>query len=206
MRLLIILLTIFLLTSCCCNYDEKDFDFTATHNKLLHPYTKGDTLYFSDKTGNFDTITISNVDTLQQCGCLMVGNRKSIAVEIKHLPLNRWSAGTEMGDGKNPPKVLDQNLIIIEKIPHDKNEKYFIGINYRDFMGELTDLTKMNTDHHFEELGVKNYWTIINESADWEQHKQNATIITRLFWTEKYGLTGYELRNGQTFKLNPKTP
>jgi hypothetical protein len=106
------------------------------HNKLLNLYSKGDTIYFSDAHGDLDTITVKNIDTLQQCGCAMVGNRRAISIEIQHLPVNKWTGGTEMFQNK-PPKILDQDLIVIEKNFYDNGPKYFIGLNYRNFMGEL---------------------------------------------------------------------
>lgn len=198
-------MTTFLLSSCCCKYDDKDFQFTESHNKLLEPYTKGDSIYFVDQNGDLDTITISNIDTLQQCGCIMAGNRRAISVEIKHLPINKWTGGTEMYQDK-PPKVLDQDLIVIEKTPNDKDTKYFIGINYRNFMGELTAIDSFSTDNKFIDLGISKYWTIKNQAADWPQYKQDSTMIINAYWTEKYGLTSYELRNGDIYRIKKNVP
>jgi hypothetical protein len=130
----------------------------------------------------------------------MAGNRRAISVEIKHLPINKWTGGTEMYQDK-PPKVLDQDLIVIEKTPNDKDTKYFIGINYRNFMGELTAIDSFSTDNKFIDLGISKYWTIKNQAADWPQYKQDSTMIINAYWTEKYGLTSYELRNGDIYRI-----
>ena len=198
-------MTTFFLTSCCCKYDDKDFQFTEAHCELLKPYSISDTIYFANQEGDHDTIIISNFDTLQQCGCLMVGNRRKISIEIKHLPFNYWTGGTEMYQDK-PPKVLDQELIVIEKTPDYKDNEYFVGINYRNFMGELTAIDSFSTDNKFIDLGISKYWTIKNQAADWPQYKQDSTMIINAFWTEKYGLTGYELRNGHTYRYKKNVP
>ena len=154
MRQLIVLLTALFLSSCCCKYDDDDFLFSENYNKLLIPYSNNDTIYFSDQKGDLDTITITNIDTIQECGCFMAGNRRAISIGIKHLPINKWTGGTEFYQDK-PPKILDQDLIVIEKMPDVQYSKYFVGINYRKFMGELIDLSKINSDNHFETLGIK---------------------------------------------------
>ena len=205
MRQVIIILTTIFLTSCSCKYDDKDFQFAETHNKLLKPYSIDDTIYFANQSGDLDTLTISNIDTLQQCGCIMVGNRRAISIEIKHLPVNKWTGGREFYQGK-PPKVLDQELIVIQKMPDDKDGNYFIGINYRNFMGELTAIDSFSTDNKFIDLDISKYWTIKNQSTDWQQYKQDSTLIINAYWTENYGLTSYELRNGDTYRIMKNVP
>ncbi len=188
------------LTSCCCQYDEDDFAFSERYNKLLKPYTKGKIIYFSNASGDLDTIMVSNIDTIQQCGCFMVGNGRSVSVKIKHLPVNHWIAGTEWPQDK-PPNILDQTIIGVGKSPNDTGWVYSIGIHYRYFMGNLSDTSTKYSDNRFEKSGIQNYWVIANQIAEWEQYKKDSTIILKAYWTEKYGLTGYDLRNGQNYIL-----
>jgi hypothetical protein len=205
MRQLTIILTTFLLTSCCCKYDDNDFAFTELHDNLLKPYAKGDTIFFVNQTGDFDTITVSNIETYKQCGCIMAGNLRHVSVEIRHLPKNNWTAGTEHSqDGS--VKVLDQDLIVIEKMFKDENPDYFIGINYRTLMGEFPSFDSCSIDNRFSDLGISKYWTIKNESADWKQYKDDSTIILTAYWTEKFGLTEYELRNGDIYRIKKNVP
>lgn len=197
MKQVLTIITVLFLSSCCCRYGKEDFEFTATHNQLLKPYSKQDTIYFSSKTGDMDTIQISQIDSSQQCGCFMSSNYRRVSVEVKHLPTNKWYAGTEIYK-EGQTKILDQNLIVIEKDP--KDTEYYVGINYRDLYGHLTDLSKTETDNRFAKYGINKYWTIINETAQ-GQYGHDPLVITKVYWTEKFGLTAYQLWNGQTYEI-----
>ncbi len=211
MRVYLVILLSIIFTSCCCNYEDKDFEFTPTHLKLIQPYSAGDTIYFSNQLGALDTITISKIDTLQDCGCLMVGNRRYVSVEIKHLPTNLWTGGKEMPSQEQPGRTLDQDLISIEKTLYGKEgnsngdkENYFIAISYRNAFGELKNLADKKTDSLFKSYDINEYWIIHNETADWQENKSDSHGIITLYWTERYGLTGYELRNGEKYTIKKK--
>ena len=193
------------MTSCCCQYNDNDFEFTELHNNLLKPYTKGDTIYFESNSGDLDTIIISNIDTLKECGCIMVGNRRHVAVEIKHLPKNNWTDGMEVSqDGS--VKILDENLILIEKMFSDEIPEYYIGISYRNLMGKFPSFESSISDNKFMDLGISKYWIIKNQHADRKQYQLDSTIIINAYWTEKYGLTGYDFRNGETYRIKKNAP
>ncbi len=190
----------FLLCACCCKYDDVDFKFSKKYTNYLKPYKQGDTIYFADQYGDYDTVLISAIDTLQECGCVQVSNRKTVRVRIRHLPQNRWNGGTESKQSK-PATVLDQELIVVEKTPDKTDPHYFTGINFRNFSGEISDSSNRVTDDRFKKYHVRNYLVIRNNARNWKQYRNDSTMILNLFWTEKYGLTGYELRNGQQYTI-----
>lgn len=204
MKPLIVISTLLFFSSCCCKYDNKDFEFTAAHNDLLKPYNQSDTICFISSSGDMDTITISKIDLFQECGCFMSGSRKRITVEIKHVPNSKWITGTEHPQ-TGPSRIIDQQLIVIEKSLDLNDSMYFIGINYRNLMGQLTDLSKTDTDNRFEKFGIKNYWTILNQAANTDPYKNDSTTVIKAFWTKEFGLTGYELRNGTSYEIHKKS-
>lgn len=185
------------LTSCC---SESDFAFTSKCRKLFNKYNLHDTIYFRNSRNDLDTIYIVAIDSIQQCS-MVSAKRKDIKIKIQHLPENRWTAGTELSqNGKST--ILNQELIVVAKMISDKSvDQYYIGINYRDFMGELKTIDAMISDSLLFDLGITKYWVVHNDVIDWKQYENDSTIITKILWTEKYGLTSYYKRNGDYYKI-----
>jgi len=198
MKILFYFALLLTLTSCC---SESDFEFTPKHRTLLNNYKRLDTIYYKSLQNDLDTICIVAIDSFQECGALMVGKRKNIKIEIQNLPENKWTGGTELSqNGK--VKVLNQELIIIEKmINNNLEDQYFIGINYRDFKGEIKNINEMISDSLLIDIGITKYWSVLNDVSDWKQFENDSTIITKIIWTEKYGLTSYYKRNGDYYKI-----
>ncbi|MBC7412568.1 MAG: hypothetical protein H7331_08970 [Bacteroidia bacterium] len=194
-----IMLLIFL-TSCI--FDDRRFLFKKEYSQLFSAYTKNDTIYFSSKKGDLDTFTVSEINTLKVCS-IITQNKKCVTVKIKHLPFNKWILGVEM-EQNGTSKKLDQELITVEKtMGSNTDDKYFIGINYRNFIGEINNVSNVISDNRFSKFEIKQYFQVVNQAANWEQYRLDSTTIIKLFWTEKYGLTGYELRNGETYEIKP---
>jgi hypothetical protein len=68
-------------------------------------------------------------------------------------------------------------------------------------MGELTDSNEIKLDTLFKYCGQSEYRIIPNEAYNFTQFKNDSLHIKKVFWTSKYGLTGYELRNGKILTL-----
>jgi hypothetical protein len=182
------------LTSCC---SDKDFVFDQGYRNLLKNYQIGDTIYFKTLNGDEDTIMVSNIDSLKVCSFITI-NHKFVSIEIKHLPINHWNGGQEITDNKSV--YLDQELITVDKIPKDEkgNEVYYVGISFRDFIGEIKNLSQTQTDTLLADIGVNKYWLVTN---DLTIDRGDTTTIEKIVWTEKYGLTGYYKRNGDFYKI-----
>ena len=75
---------------------------------------------------------------------------------------------------------------------------YYIGISFRDFQGELKNISETETGISLADLGINKYWEINNEIPD---DKLDSASIAKILWTEKYGLTGYYKRNGDFYKI-----
>lgn len=183
----------------CCKYHSSDFKIATSYISIYNNYKLGDTIYFSTQENVVATVYIAAIDSFQICGGFMGVPRKDVTIEIQHLPNNIWTGGQEFFQNK-PVKILNQNLVTVEKIIFHKSKvQYFIGINYRDFVGEVTDSTIVRYDDMFETLGVGEYWEIGTELP---LEKLDSNAVTKVFWSEKYGLTGYYKRNGELYKIN----
>jgi hypothetical protein len=131
----------------------------------------------------------------------MAGKRKNIDIEIKHLPNNKWTGGTESSQD-NTSKILNQSLITIEKmIDSNPEDQYFIGLSFRDFEGEIENINQMQSDNLLADFGVDKYWLINTVIPD---DKLDSTSVTKVLWTEKFGLTSYYKKNGDIYKLKRK--
>ena len=193
-----IVLTLFLLTSCC---SDADFVFTNRHRAFLNKYSVADTVYFINSANDLDTFFIAKVDSFQECGIIMAGKRKNISIEIKHLPNNKWTDGTESTQD-NKSKILNQSLITIEKmINRNPEDQYSIGLSYRDFRGEIENINQIQNDNLLAEFGVDKYWLINTVIPN---DKLDSTSVKKVLWTEKFGLTAYYKNNGDIYKLKRK--
>lgn len=183
-----------------CN--ECDFSIPQEQRDFLANYSVGDTIYFHSLQGiDIDTILITQIDSIEECGYIMAGTRKTITIKIKHLPLNRWSGGAELyQDGSK--KILNQSLIYISKpFEKSKSNNYSVGIKYRDFIGKISnsDLVK---DDYLKEFGISQYWKIRNKEAIIDY--ANDTSIISLIWTKEFGLTEYTKKNGNKLRISLK--
>jgi hypothetical protein len=138
---------------------------------------------------------------MQECGIIMAGKRKNISIEIQHLPTNHWTGGTEINQN-DQSAILNQELITIEKLLDRKSDdQYFVGISFRDFRGELKNISETKTDISIADLSVKKYWEMNNEIPI---DRLDSTSVTKILWTEKYGLTAYYKQSGDFYKIRHK--
>ena len=86
-------------------------------------------------------------------------------------------------------------------IIRDENNKesYNINISFRDFLGEIKDISEFRTDTLLNVIGVDKYWFVENKLLT---NNGDTTSIEKLLWTERYGLTGYYRRNGDFYKID----
>jgi hypothetical protein len=195
---------LFLITDCKCGFSHSGFKFSKLQKSLTINYKLSDTIYFKNQVNDFDTIYISEIDSMDRYGAILGFPRKNISVNIKHLPQNIWTDGVELSqDGKK--KILDQTLIAIEKSDLQNPNDIYIGISYRDFQGEFTDTNNIIQNKLFSYAGVDNYWEIKTDSIRYEQIKnkkqKKSSLITKIIWTDKFGLTGYYKENGEFYKI-----
>jgi hypothetical protein len=137
---------------------------------------------------------------MQECGIIMAGKRKNISIEIQHLPTNHWTGGKESNqNGKST--ILNQELITIEKLfDNEPEDQYFVGLSFRDFRGELKNVSETKT-RSTADLHVDEYWEINNE---FPAEQLDSGSVTKILWTEEYGLTAYYKQNGEFYKLRQK--
>jgi len=98
-------------------------------------------------------------------------------------------------------KELDLNLVSLSK-NFDPNEKFdfSIYIHYREFGGEIENIDSLTKDELLKSIGINEYW-IINKSNYDKSTILPDTVIKKVFWTEKFGLTGYEYGNGEKYLI-----
>lgn len=194
------ILSIFvLLTLVGCN--ECDFTIPNNYRDFLHNYKVGDTIYFESNFGGIDTMLIVKYDTLEECGqgFMSSGPKKHLNYQIEHLPENIWTGGTEFSG--NHDNELNQKLVVLVKTFNSKHIKgFFTSINYREFGGEVVNINKMTNDDRFSDLGVSKYWKVKKSNYN-KQKALPETVIHNVYWSTKYGLTGYEYGNGEIYKI-----
>jgi hypothetical protein len=198
-RYLFFLAIITLMTDCKCGLNRSGFKFSKLQESFVNSYRLNDTVYFKNQSNDFDTILISKIDSIDRYGAILGFPRKSISINIKHLPKNSWTDGIELSqDGDK--KILSQTLITIEKTDIKNPNNIYIGISYRDFFGILTDTNQIFTNQISSDLSVANHWEI----DSWNKDKKHETpLITKVIWTKKFGLTGYYKGNGDFYKIQP---
>lgn len=164
----------------------------------MEPYEVGDTIYFESDRGDIDTIFISKVDSVEECGILMTGKRKDIFYEIQHLPYNNWIFGKNLHRNGEISEI-NQSLIFLSKNLYEPSkDDYSIHIQYRNFSGEL-DFGKSQKDDYLKELGIEEYWKLESDTADWKEFGHDTLLIMEVVWTKKLGLTKYIKRNKEVF-------
>jgi len=190
---------IFIIFASC--REECDFSVPKKYRSFLHNYKVGDTIYFMSNQGDMDTMLIAKCDTIESCGQGFMGfKRKDFSYEIKHLPNNKWTGGTEMNqNGKS--KELDLNLVSLSK-NFDPKEKFefSIYIHYREFGGEIENIDSLIKDDLLKSIGISEYW-MINKSNYDKSTVLPDTVIKKVFWTKNFGLTGYEYGTGEKYLI-----
>lgn len=167
----------------------------------MHQYQTNDTIYFESNLNGVDTMLITQYDTTEHCGQgLMAYRRKDFNYSIKHLPVNHWIGGTEHSqNGKM--NILDQDLLVVSKCFDPKGKTDFsVYIDYREFSGEVSNINDVQTNEKFPELPLDQYW-VIEKSNHYADAELADSIIHRVYWSSKYGLTGYEYGTGELYRV-----
>ncbi|MDW3196449.1 MAG: hypothetical protein R8G66_29005 [Cytophagales bacterium] len=185
------------ITTSCCEFSDKDFEFSEDQIALFGHYNIGDTIYYQSKSGDYDTLTVSRIDSSQQCGGFMGFPVRGQSVEIKHVPKNKWVAGISHYEDK-PAEEIDQSLITIVKTPIPDKNMYNVGFDFRDFYAGVDGHPNKQNDDFFTDLQIKEYWQVKTELP--LEHQTDSSVV-EIFWTSKFGLTAYFLKNGDYYKI-----
>lgn len=194
-RNVLYLLTILSILSSCGRGCDPNLDFSLDkqHQKYINPYKENDTVVFSNESGIRDTIVISEIKSWTS-NC----EWHASSAQIKHLPFNRWIDGHDGGrDGKFTP--IDQTLIQVDKMVSER--QYSVHVQYRNFQGQITDTTEVKYDTLFNYCNQQFYRVITDENSEFKKFKNDPNHVMKIYWTDKYGLSGYVLRNGMFFKI-----
>jgi hypothetical protein len=182
---------LFLLGSCGCE-NEKELKFDTKVLHFIEIYNSGKIIYFSNQSGLLDTIQIKEKNEWTN-NCMYHG----MALKIQHLPNNRWNNGHEINE--RGIKTINQSLIEIGKELYDS--KYYIGIKYRNFYGEITDSTEIRKDTLFNYCKQSKYLIINDKNSNYKDYIKDSLHVMKVFWTNKFGLSGYQLRNGDIYRI-----
>jgi len=208
MRTLELFILVFILSSCGCRTDKKEFNFDNNEPKHLSCYKTDDTIYFENSKSDIDTITVIKIDSAKGEECHGISaprpTGKSCWVAIKYLPIDRWYTRKLFGNNQEDTTSFEyKKLINIYKDPI-KNKTFF-DFEFKDFYtGCNYVLGKLNTDTlTLNKNKITNYYII--EHGYPERITKSINIET-LIWTDKDGLTAYKNKNGDwwTKKQNKK--
>ncbi|MFN5985105.1 MAG: hypothetical protein ACK476_15200 [Fluviicola sp.] len=176
--------------SCECEVNT-DFDFK--HKSLINIYHKGDTICFSNDKNSLDTIVICEKKEWVN-NCML----SSKSIEIKHLPKNNWIDSYNLTEKGLLPN--NQSLLSIQKeiAPegYDQFSEYSIYITYRNFSEKIEDSIIPIKSQLFDYLMIGEFFKIKNNNE-----KIDSLDILEIFWSNRYGLLGYKLKNNEIFKL-----
>jgi hypothetical protein len=202
-RNIFIILTI--LASSCCSYDKNDFEFNNEELEHFSDYKIGDTINFESNLGDIDTITIVDFKTERNDNCSgfmapMPLNGKW--VQIKHLPIDKWHGTSQDMATGGKIEVVYQELFWITKFPTEKKTEY--SISFRDFYSKSDTIIG---EHHTDtitlnDLKISNYYIVRHGYPERVIEPKN---IETLFWTDKFGLTAYKSKDGETWTKKAAT-
>lgn len=126
----ILLLFIFISTLLSCEqkaFPDERLVFTPMYRNLINPYHTGDTLFFTNETGEVTRISITGTDSI-------TSNSKGSF--INERPYKYININCEYLDYKNP-KTRDSSLVYINKFPD--NQEQSCHFSFMNFRGDLTD-------------------------------------------------------------------
>jgi hypothetical protein len=197
-RILNILITVSLLTS-CCSIDKTDIEFNDHELKHFSYYKPGDTVFFESNLGDIDTIEIIGFknEKYDKCGGIMQRRPSNTRwLTIKHLPFDKWH-GTSQDMSKDGNIEIDyQGLLWITKDPINKTTEY--NIDFKDFhsttdtiIGEFhSDTLKLNN------IILTNFYKI---KHGYPERVIDLNDIEVLYWSDNDGLLAYKDKGGQTW-------
>ena len=172
-------LLIILLISICYSCKEYDREIDEKFRKHIDMYSPGDTLYYESNLKDLDTFKIEKIDSTFMDGSILYPSSKTVEVEIKHLPNNKWITGQSVGEN-GEPLVYNELLFHVRK---DLNSnKYQCGIWYRDLYSAIDVNKKIDTL-----IRRTNNKFLDNES------------VVEIYWSRDNGMIGYRKKDGQVY-------
>ena len=193
-------IVVFSLLASCVSYEIDNFDFSDPDLAHLGSYKEGDTIYFISNLGDTDTIVIVGLGSEKTQGSRLLmappaGNTKW--VDIEHLnssPLYKGMWTYEDGKyGRNGPLIC-QPLIVLSKVEYDTATS--IGIRYKNFYSIFLDLSELHRDDTvvLNHVAVTNYYLLTHLHLEAVKEPKDLEFV---YWTDKYGLTGYKSKEGE---------
>jgi hypothetical protein len=194
-HLLLLSLLLGLALSACRHYDKKDFEFSKEELAHFSQYHKGDTLIFQSDLGKVNTLLIEGFDTERHeatWGFMAPQPGNSVSIGIRHLPVDTWH-GTAQVVGQKPT-VVPQSLFRISKRPYQHKTTYMIEL--QDFFSSGDGMGEFHADSlTLDQMTFNNYYVLTHEYPD------RPSNIVRVYWTDRYGLTAYQSKGGETWTL-----
>lgn len=188
---LFIFIILSLIILSCIKYDEY---INPQYRQLLNHYNVGDTIIFKSNLKKYDTILISNLDSVGVRHGLSTLPFKSIRLRIKHMPNNIWHDGFVLKKSSNRyDSIVDLTFIHLYKEQYKNNrdsDHYDIHIRYRDFSGTL-NLKKLNEN-------LKD--TIMTQRGRGRDILKEESVI-EVYWSFDKGMIGYKKNNGEVYHL-----
>ncbi len=186
-RITIIIISLFL-SSCMFHFKEKDL---LTYNI----YNVNKILIFKNKIGDLDTFIISSKTIINKGWDENTGwyNPPIANVTFKDLPYNKYGL-TVIRWATADTIIQDQSLITIYKDQPNAEVEEIIG--FKGFIGtidcrnqKINELDSLNLDVIFKVPSFD--LTTVRDSTE----------ITNIYWSDKFGIVGYDYKNGDHWKL-----
>ena len=186
MKFIIYFLSILLFSSCC-----KKVELSENEKEWVHPYLKGDTIYFQSNKGNIDTIVVidkTEYYTNSKCNWFELGNIQNQGINIELKPsICRNEAYCE-------------GIISIVKDETEETSLPFFRI-----FGLEYSTSSISTKLIIENVKLSSTNKTYN-SCYLFQSKMNANdygdvFLKSFYWNKKAGLIKYESISGEIFEL-----
>jgi len=185
------ILLLVLLTGCKFNFTEGDL---LTYNI----YKVNDTLFFKNKFGEIDTFKISSKTIINKGWDENTGwyNPPIANVTFKDLPNNNYGR-TVIRWATSDTIIQDLSLISIYKRRPNLEIEETIG--FKRFIGTIDRKTQKTNDLISLDLGV-----IFKVPSFDLTTVRDSTEITHIYWSDKFGIVAYDLKNRDRWNLTQK--
>ena len=180
-----------LLTGCKFNFTDNDL---ISYNI----YKVNDTLIFKNSRSDLDTFIISSKTIFNKGSDENTGwyNPPIGNVTFKDLPNNHYGR-TIIRWGTSDTIIQDCSLITIYK---DKpNGSISEVLYFKNFIGRIDRRTQKTAN-----LDNLKYGNLLKVPSFDTVNIRDSTEITNIYWSDKFGIIAYDLRNGDKWKLKSK--
>ena len=191
MKIITTILLILLVTGC-------KFKFTNSDLLTYNIYKINDTLVFKNNLGDLDTFTISSKTIINKGWDENTGwyNPPIATVTFKDVPYNKYGR-TVIRWATADTIIQDQSLLDIYKRRPNLEIEETIG--FKGFIGTIDRHNQKTKDLDLIEFG--NIYKV--PSFDLTTVRES-TEITHIYWSDKFGIVAYDLKNGDKWKLTKK--